>query len=224
MENIRSIKYIMHDVLDEGGERTELKTKTLIDVISDLVNQYQITCGNNVRSYEFYDHTNEAEFDISKEKVIRIINNLLSNATKYTPYGQIIVELLDDENYVILGVKNSGVGIEKERLKSIFNQRKHATENQEQKPGEGIGLNIVKNLVNQMNGAIEVSSTINKGTHFYIRIPKRKADNSIEKLENLVKNLVEVNNKICYKLISESDIEFTELANNIFDAVNMNKV
>ncbi len=115
------------------------------------------------------------------EHMERIMLNLLSNAIKYTPSGgEIFVNLSFDDNYVNITVKDNGIGIPKEKLDSIFEKfvRVDKTIKRENE-GSGIGLNIVKSLVDLLEGNIHIESSENVGSEFTIEIPNIKLEEGL---------------------------------------------
>lgn len=115
------------------------------------------------------------------EHMERIMLNLLSNAIKYTPSGgEIFVNLSFDDNYVNITVKDNGIGIPKEKLDSIFEKfvRVDKTIKRENE-GSGIGLNIVKSLVDLLEGNIHIKSSENIGSEFTIEIPNIKLEEGL---------------------------------------------
>ena len=109
-------------------------------------------------------------FDI--DSMERIILNLISNAVKFNvPNGKIEV-LLDCDNDIKIIVKDTGVGIEKEKLGKIFERFEQVKNNdKKENEGSGIGLSLVKSLVEIQGGTIEVESELNVGTTFTITMP-----------------------------------------------------
>ena len=128
--------------------------------------------------------------------------NLLSNCVKFTPNNEeIIVNIYDRENSACISVKNTGIGIPKDKLDTIFEEfsqvDKTLSINTE---GSGIGLSIVKNLVELHGGKIEVKSEENKETEFIITLNKNKQD-----------NLKEQKNKAIYNIEEKINIEFSDI-------------
>ncbi|WP_247234608.1 ATP-binding protein [Telluribacter sp. SYSU D00476] len=103
----------------------------------------------------------------------KIILNLLSNALKFTFEGKIRIELVETETGPRLSVQDTGVGIPQKELPNLF-KRFHRIENIRSRSyeGTGIGLALVKELVELHGGRIEVQSTEGKGTTFTINLPK----------------------------------------------------
>lgn len=107
------------------------------------------------------------------DKIERVMLNLLSNAIKYTDDGgNIQVSLNKVNNDVIISVKDSGVGIPKDKLELIFDRFGQVNSILSRRcEGSGIGLSIVKSIVQMHGGKIEVFSEVGKGTEFVFNIP-----------------------------------------------------
>ena len=104
-----------------------------------------------------------------------VIRNLITNAIKFTPKGGFIdIFIEDDEEYVIINVKDSGMGISKDRLQKIFDAKnKISTPGTENEHGTGLGLIISKELIEKLGGKIWVVSEPDKGSTFSFSIKKR---------------------------------------------------
>jgi signal transduction histidine kinase len=105
-----------------------------------------------------------------RQFMTRIVENLLSNAIKYSPAGKNTwLSLQEEKDQVQIKVKDEGVGIAKEELKNLFTKYSHISA----KPtaGEestGLGLSIVKRLVDELNGKITMESEPGKGSVFTV--------------------------------------------------------
>ena len=110
------------------------------------------------------------------DRLEQILINLLDNAIKFTnPGGKIIIQSKDLGNDVSISVEDSGIGIKQEDHSIIFEKFKQIENLLSRKyPGSGIGLAIVKNLVEAHGGYIQVESTLGKGSKFIFSIPKNK--------------------------------------------------
>jgi two-component system sensor histidine kinase/response regulator len=153
-------------------------------------------------------------FDTDVEEVIlvcdldsieRIILNLLSNAIKFTQKdGNIFVNISVINDSIQIRVRDNGVGIPKDEQNMIFERFKQVdnlfTRRNE---GSGIGLNLVKSLVEMHGGSIQVNSEYLKGSEFIVEIPIRKMDkNQIS--ENGASNILS-------NVISKIDVEFSDI-------------
>jgi len=107
------------------------------------------------------------------KKIINIIlTNLLQNAIKYSSENSNIkVNISANEANIYFSIKDNGIGIPKNEQNLIFN-RFFRAKNALYYPGTGIGLNIVKGYINNLNGNISFKSTENKGTTFNVQLPK----------------------------------------------------
>lgn len=175
-QNCRILLKLINNILDiSKAEAGFLKVDNLpFDIVS--------TTENIVSSANFYARskginlifdttTEEAIVNLDKDKYEKIILNLLSNAIKFTSEGKdITVITIIEERYVEIKVKDEGVGIPAEKLGEIFNrfvQIANPLSNNSQ--GTGLGLALVRKLVELMEGEINVKSKLGAGTEFSIR-------------------------------------------------------
>ncbi|MCG8307657.1 MAG: ATP-binding protein [Cytophagales bacterium] len=123
----------------------------------------------------------ELEAWVDLEKIQIVINNLLSNAFKYTPSGKTVnFGFYENESNLVIEVKDNGVGIRTDEIKHIFSPFFQAS-NSVSAGGTGIGLALCKSFVELHLGSIEVESEEGKGTKFIVKIPKEKTE--LEKKE-----------------------------------------
>ncbi|MCI0713148.1 MAG: HAMP domain-containing histidine kinase [Chloroflexi bacterium] len=104
------------------------------------------------------------------EAINRVISNLVSNAFKFTRQGSVTLKIDHEDRNMIVQVIDTGIGIPVSKRDLIF-ERFYQIEPDRTQPGTGLGLAIVKNLVEEMNGSIELTSAPNKGTIFTVRLP-----------------------------------------------------
>jgi len=109
----------------------------------------------------------------SDSKVINIVlENLISNAVKYTPMeGRVILEITTDEQNMLIKVQDTGFGIPKAEQDKIFTRFFRAGNAQAKASGNGLGLYIVKTLLDKISGKVWFESEENKGTTFFVQIP-----------------------------------------------------
>ena len=113
-------------------------------------------------------------------RVQQILNNLLSNAIKFTPEGgRITVSVVrDDENFLVMQVSDTGVGIAEEDQQTIFEKFRQGRTvapsgdaMTREYSGTGLGLSIVKELCRLLGGTVSVQSVLGKGSTFTVRLP-----------------------------------------------------
>ena len=121
-----------------------------------------------------------------RDLIERSILNILSNAIKYNKEdGKIDVLIGVKNNNVIIEIKDSGIGIPKEKQNVIFNRYERAdTSVARHKEGTGLGLNIVKEIINKLKGEIELESEEDIGTKVTIILPRIEFDEELYKEEN----------------------------------------
>lgn len=107
--------------------------------------------------------------------VSRIMDNLLTNAYKYTPSGKTVAVILSDQgDSVTITVRDQGIGIAAADLPFVFERFYRADPSRNRESGGfGLGLTIVKELVEALGGRITVSSQLNQGSEFAVRLPKK---------------------------------------------------
>lgn len=108
-----------------------------------------------------------------KTRMEQVLTNLINNAVKYAP-GKIEITVTDDYNYVKISVKDYGRGIPTDKIQSIF-ERFERGNSPESISGLGLGLYIVKQIIEGHHGKIEIQSKINEGSCFAILVPKDPA-------------------------------------------------
>ena len=113
---------------------------------------------------------------LNEQLVLRAFENLFSNAIRYTKDNdEIQINSYIDEQYVYLEVKDTGIGIEEKDLAYIFDMFYRGT-NSRKEGGMGIGLSVVKNIIDNHGWQISVSSKKDKGSCFTVTIPYQQYD------------------------------------------------
>lgn len=123
----------------------------------------------------------ENDFAYDREKVYRILINLVSNAVEYSPNESLIeVKIIEEEKNFKILVKDYGEGIQVSEKEKIFNRfyQAHSGMNRAHR-GQGLGLSIVQDLVNFLDGNIKFESKVEVTTIFEITLPKLSKDNSM---------------------------------------------
>lgn len=107
----------------------------------------------------------------------QILTNLVSNAMKYTLKGSITIVLAQEKDYFLIHVKDTGVGIDPQHKELVFDKffRVRQPKDFPVRQGSGLGLSIVKGLVESMGGSVFLESRLGQGTTFTVRLPLRPA-------------------------------------------------
>ena len=154
----------------------------------------------------FDTYIEELEVKCDPESIERVILNLLSNAIKFTDNdGKILVLMDADDEYVTIRVKDNGVGVSKEVREDIFKRFVQEDKSfNRKKEGSGIGLALVKSLVELHDGKVYLEENVIQGSEFVVKIPNIKIENE----ENNESKVMDVNNK---PLVQKIDIEFSDI-------------
>lgn len=161
--------------LDSGLVHLQLSQGGIIRWLRAIANSFE----SMAESKNIHFHTNfpqevlTAYYD--KDKLEKIMYNLLSNAFKYSSAGGSVgLEVTHDQNTITISVEDSGPGIAHEDVQRIFDRfyRVAGTETN----GSGIGLALTKELIDAHNGAIYVNSMMGKGTKFKVTLPTNLND------------------------------------------------
>ena len=107
------------------------------------------------------------------DRITQVINNLLSNALKFTPEGgNIDIAVKQRDNNVLISVQDSGIGIKKKDLVKLFNKFERLDAPKKGTKGTGLGLAICKEIIDMHNGKIWAIGKPGKGSRFNILLPK----------------------------------------------------
>ncbi|MEX0820620.1 MAG: PAS domain S-box protein [Rhodothermales bacterium] len=114
---------------------------------------------------------------VDAQRLEQVLDNLLSNAVKFTQEGSVSVHTELETGWVVVEVADTGVGIAKEHLSSLFEPFVQEDSRLNRKfEGSGLGLSLVKRLLDLMDGRIEVESEKGEGSTFRIKLPDAKQD------------------------------------------------
>lgn len=172
------INYILEMTQIESGK---LDLKKEIGDLDDLVKNINIVVEPLIKEkklhYSYHLEIKHHHIICDKTKLREIILNILSNAIKYTPEGgniELLIQEISFENnkvkYHFIIIDN-GIGMKEDFLPHIFEEfAREKTSTESKVPGVGLGLPIVKSLIDMMNGTIQVESKLNKGTKFTVEL------------------------------------------------------
>lgn len=196
--------------LEKGQMSLKVERVNLDNFISDTIDSFRgmVEDKGLQLHLEMNDLPEYSYFDI--DILDKIIYNLVSNAVKYTPAkGEVNVRVYrKDENFIKFEIEDTGIGISKKNINSIFN-RFYRVEDQTGvgNNGSGIGLHLTKSLVEMHHGEISVQSELGKGSCFMFVLPfKEESYNEGEKKHNEENARFEESVLFSEKTMIESDI------------------
>ncbi|MEA5581556.1 response regulator [Nodularia harveyana UHCC-0300] len=157
--------------LDAGRMQPSFRPCNLVEFVSQIVESFRPYCEKK-RLHLVTEMSECPEVYLDMEKFDKVVYNLLSNAMKFTPEnGTITVILQSDQKQCKLQVKDTGIGIFPEQIPQLF-QRFRQAEGSENRSyeGSGLGLALVKELVEMHGGKVKVDSTYGQGTTFTLSL------------------------------------------------------
>lgn len=196
--------------IDSGFYHVEFEVKNIVEVVEDITMSVLEYASARGISIVFDTNEEEVYMPLDTEKLDRIILNLLSNAIKFTPKGGCIyVTLKCSEHSISVSVKDTGIGIPKDKQRSIFERFTQVkNEKTKSKDGSGIGLSLVKSLVELLDGSIILKSEPNKGCEFIFTLPIKEFDKATSDVENHISQNITNNSE---KLM----VEFSDIDSNL---------
>lgn len=180
----------------------------IVSVVEEIAQSVEPYMASKKIEFIFDTETEEAIVACDLDKIERIVLNLLSNAIKYTDEnGKIFVNILSKESVVEISVDDTGIGIPKDRVRSIFNRFEQVDRTLvKKKEGCGIGLSLAKSLVEMHGGKIWVESEEGLGSKFIFTIPK----NLVKDKKEEVRSILDSSSRVDKCRIEFSDIYSVE--------------
>jgi len=162
--------------IQAGFFELNLSNNNIVEVVEDIVMSVTNFTDSKGLDIIFDTDTEEKNIACDPEKIERIVLNLISNAIKFSDKGdEIFVDVKDKNEFVEISVEDNGIGIEEKDLETIFDRFKQVDKSLSRNvEGTGIGLNLVKSIVELHGGSIYAQSEFGKGSKFTVRLPSTK--------------------------------------------------
>ena len=162
------------------SENIELEFTSIdvVEIIADTVQLFKETARKKNLFMKFEDEMTSWKVMYDERIIRQIVENLINNAINYTETGGITVsvtkEHTDDKDWLGFKVQDTGIGIPKEKQKVIWEPFRQVSEGLDRSyEGTGLGLTLVKNFVNKVDGQIYLESEQGKGSTFYVLLPMK---------------------------------------------------
>ena len=182
---------IINDILDfskiEAGKLEVIPAQYKVaNMLNDSLQLNMMKIAGKPIEFELHiDENIPAKLVGDELRIKQILNNLLSNAFKYTDAGKVILSiktevsdsLLGNHITLVLSVRDTGYGMSKDQLALLFEE--YTRFHNKTIEGTGLGLSIVKRLINIMGGEIHVESELGSGSYFAVRLPQEKVDDEV---------------------------------------------
>jgi two-component system sensor histidine kinase VicK len=179
--NVKYIKDLLFKTLELAKLRSsdikfDIEKVNLAKETEDVIKSQKLFLKDNKINIE--NKINDKIFvNADKLRLAELLNNLITNAVKYTPEngGKITIDAKLDGNYVTVSISDNGIGMTKEDIKRIFDEFYRADKSIKYKDSYGLGLSICKRIVEKHGGTIWVDSEgIGKGSTFYFTLNATK--------------------------------------------------
>lgn len=176
--NSKRLLHLVNQLLDlskleSGSMQIEVYTGNILAFIQPICHSF-LSLALQKNQLLTWQHPAEIPiFSFDKDKIAKIVNNLLANACKFSPNGtKILLRTTITDNHLQILVADEGIGMSEETLSHLFERFYQADNSATRKnEGTGIGLALVKELVELMGGKIEVKSELDKGSTFIVLLP-----------------------------------------------------
>lgn len=181
--NTTRLGRFINDLLDiakieRGKMEINKQDLNLSSLIREIFQLYKVQTDQKKIEFKIQIQENLPGAFADPDRIRQILNNLVSNAIKFTPeQGIITISAAENEEFLVVSIKDSGIGIPGDQIDKIFDkfeQVKGIREKVKGQKGTGLGLTIAKILVERQGGKIRVESELGKGSIFYFTIQKKK--------------------------------------------------
>ncbi len=188
---------LFQDLLDvsKADDRRLANNPKVIDMVAfthDIVQGFQQKAADKGLSLTFKPNPDDGarhvapvyNVNLDNDHIREIIDNLTENAIKYTPTGNVIVDVTGTEDKVIVSIKDSGIGIPNEDMPHLF-QKFYRVDNVDTREigGTGLGLYLCRRLAETMGGRIWAESEYKKGSTFFVELPRISSQEAAQLVE-----------------------------------------
>lgn len=211
--NTMRIRHIVNQLLDYrraelGMFRLAVSPQDINLLVADLLESYKSVADSKHIKFNFNSTVAGSTAYVDANYIELIVNNLVTNAFKYTPDGgKITVDLSETDGKLQLDVSDNGCGIPSDKINTIFTRFYQVNDSA---GGYGIGLSLVKRLVELHHGTITVDSTVGQGSRFTVTIPIRQNDYKSEEIAEQKGKRDIRNEDISALLPMDDDVETAE--------------
>ena len=199
-ESAQHLGRLFQDLLDiskveDGRMKNNPKIINVNEFLKDIFDGLATKANENQLNYVFMPDI----IDEGKEKSLQpifyanidpdhfreVVSNLIENAIKYTPSGEVVVNVTGDDKQISISVKDSGIGIPAEDIPHLF-QKFYRVDNSDTREigGTGLGLYLSRRLAEAMSGNLRVESKYKEGSTFYLEIPRMNSSEAKQRLES----------------------------------------
>ena len=177
--NGKHLLSLINDILDisrieSGRVEVNVVNFNVKRVVNEVLSMFVVEAAEKGISLTFENQRKDIHVDTDYDKCVHIVQNLVSNAVKFTQDGEVKVKTIDKKDRFEIIVTDTGIGISKSNIAKIFEEFKQAESGTARRfGGTGLGLSIAKRYANMLMGDLTVSSEEGKGSSFTLVLPKK---------------------------------------------------
>jgi len=177
VNNCKRLTRLINDVLDlskiEAGRMLfSCEGLTVRELLSDVYSSLRPSFENKTLLFDYDSVPGDTYLWGDRDKIIQVLTNIITNAIKFTPpKGNITVSITTNEKTATLAIKDTGTGIEKEKIPKVFDRFSQLEDINHHSCGTGLGMTISKSIVEHHNGTIWIESELGQGTTVFITLP-----------------------------------------------------
>ena len=164
-------------LIDSKQMNIQLAATDIIQIINEVYEIFPVEV-HMLKKHDLKFNLNfsqkELVLNTDKLRVKQILTNLLRNSLKFTEQGSISINIAENNDVVHIIIEDTGIGVEQEKLDSIFEMFKQGTNGHDRKiSGAGVGLSISRKLAQMLGGNISATSEVGKGSRFVLSLPNQ---------------------------------------------------
>jgi two-component system sensor histidine kinase VicK len=164
--------YVDGEYLEGGRKEITLELTDLVQPLSDIIEQYKRSSSSEVLEFAFSSSQREIYIKVDEPKFLQAIENLISNAVKFTPDGgKILLDISKGPDSVLIRIQDTGIGIAQKYHSTLFEKfngaRRPGLKGQ---PTVGLGMSVIKTIIDWHQGTIWFDSIENVGTTFFVEL------------------------------------------------------
>lgn len=176
-DRLQSLIYDLLELskIENEGFRLSIVPFNIIEVLKESIRIMEVKAEEKEIDILFNPDKDTLWIDGDVDRIKQVFINIISNAVSYTPNnGEVIIVIEENDNKVIVHIKDTGLGINKEEIPRIFERFYRVNKARDRNTGgTGLGLAIVKHLIEALKGKVSVHSEFGKGTTFSIEFNKK---------------------------------------------------
>ncbi|QNH62072.1 sensor histidine kinase [Hymenobacter sediminicola] len=168
--------FVDNEFMESSHVELKIERVDMVAELREMLEEYQRSEEHLSKNFLFRPESPSAYIEVDNNKFMQVINNLISNAIKFTPDGgQIEVSVVEEPGRVLVSVADNGIGIPKQLMPVLFDRFTPA-----RRPGlrgektTGLGMSIIKTIVELHKGHIHCQSVEQQGTTFTIELPRKE--------------------------------------------------